>query len=110
AEPTVPKRMVLPCTLPVMLGSGTGFESLIVPCKRDPDSVQWRVNVPGYAPPYFPFHVPESEPPAARAMALLQQMAIAAATGRARLIRGSLRRSDIDACLLMVGLPQPSVI
>ena len=40
AEPTVPKRMVVRCTVPVMFGWDFGFESLIVPVNFDPDSVQ----------------------------------------------------------------------
>jgi hypothetical protein len=41
AEPTVPKRMELPCTVPLMLVLAFGVaESLIVPVNRDPDSVQ----------------------------------------------------------------------
>ena len=45
AFPTVPKRMVLPRTLPVMFVLPT-LESLSVPVNRDPDCVQCKVNVP----------------------------------------------------------------
>jgi hypothetical protein len=44
--PTVPKRIVLPCTVPVMFVLPTLLESLIVPVNRDFDCVQCRVNDP----------------------------------------------------------------
>jgi hypothetical protein len=72
AEPTVPKLMAVPCTvplMPVMLGLEFAFESLIVPLNRGPDCFQCRVNVPWYAPPYVPDHVPESESRVARTFA-----------------------------------------
>jgi hypothetical protein len=46
AEPTVPKLMAPPCTVPVMLSVWGGAESLIVPLRFDPDCCQVSVNVP----------------------------------------------------------------
>jgi hypothetical protein len=53
----------------VMLGVEFVFESVIVPLNRDRDCFQRRVNIPWYAPPYVPDHVPESGSRAARTFA-----------------------------------------
>ena len=55
--------------MPVMLGLESAVESVIAPVNRDRDCFQRRVNVPWYAPPYVPDHVPESGSRAARTFA-----------------------------------------
>jgi hypothetical protein len=44
--PTVPKRMVLSCTVPLTLTGAAVAESWILPLNRDPFCFQCRVNVP----------------------------------------------------------------
>jgi hypothetical protein len=45
-EPTVPKLIVLPLTVPWMAVVVCGSEILIVPLRLDPDCCQVRLNVP----------------------------------------------------------------
>ena len=51
AEPTVPKVIELPRTLPVNGTFERSVESLIVPFNFEPDCVHWTVNVPWKVPP-----------------------------------------------------------
>jgi hypothetical protein len=60
-EPTVPKRMVLPCTVPLTLTGVLALENWIRPLNFDAFCFQCRVNVPWKAPPYFPDQVPVSD-------------------------------------------------
>ena len=50
SEPTVPKRIEPPFTLPWMSGVPGGLESLIVPFSFDPDCVHFSVNEPWKVP------------------------------------------------------------
>src|SRR5256885_12776024 len=59
APPTVPNLIELPSTVPWTVVVPP-VERSIVPFSFDDASVQFSVNVPEYAPPYVPFHFPES--------------------------------------------------
>jgi hypothetical protein len=50
AEPTVPKRILVPVTLPDRLSVSAGSESVMVPRRFDPVSYQLSVNVAEDAP------------------------------------------------------------
>jgi hypothetical protein len=59
-EPTVPKLIESPCTVPLMgVLELLKDEILMVPLSFEPDCVQVRVNEPWYEPLYCPDHVPE---------------------------------------------------
>ena len=58
-EPTAPKLMALPATLPVMARVRAGDERTMLPVKLDVDWVHMSVKVPVYTPLYCPDHVPE---------------------------------------------------
>ena len=49
-DPTVPKLIVLPATVPLIGMVPLNDESVIVPLSFDPDCVQFSVNVPVNAP------------------------------------------------------------
>ena len=65
-EPTVPKLIVLPLTVPVRV-SVPDVDRLIVPASFPDDSTHVRLNVPVYAPLYVPVHLPLSAPGVAAA-------------------------------------------
>lgn len=46
SEPTVPNRIVLPDSTPLMLSVDGGVESVIFPLTLDPDCTQTSLNVP----------------------------------------------------------------
>ena len=62
SEPTVPKVITVPCTVPLMLvGASLNPEMVIMPLKSCPDCCQVNLNVPLNEPLYDPDHLPESE-------------------------------------------------
>jgi hypothetical protein len=67
-EPTVPKLIVSPFTVPLISRLPDPEDSLIVPLRFDPDCCQSRTNVPWKVPSYCPDHVPESPPVSAAAL------------------------------------------
>jgi hypothetical protein len=64
-DPTVPKWIRPPVTVPSMVTAPGAVERLIVPVSFDVDCVHRRTNVPVCTPLYVPFQLPDRTGPAA---------------------------------------------
>lgn len=69
---------------------------MILPLRCDPDCVQLSVNLPEYAPLYFPDHLPDSPP-----------LAVVVVVGAVVVLAGA---AGVLLLLLLLLLPQPTAI